>query len=395
MSIEIREHTIEGWKEFAAKAGFVPDPMILRAGEVFVNGNSGVKGLGQSNLDVWAALQENIAGLSDFFDLVATRDRIPLIDYRYTFDMETVTRPLEELLGDKALSVTIDYAPYEVVKQGAFNSLKRVDLPRIQAFGGQLIELNSLRHDWKPKIDDYKGEESWLSHIEELDADTRRAAQFLLGGFIFSGFAQASGTDHYIQPKRSRFFLSLTAAPKVVGLINHNAEQRVFDEALEGLNGTTAVVHKLNSLPPVLPYLIANAPPSATAPDLLKLALAFRETADGKRYCAAAKVLRSDGIAARRTEDQGLAAREESVKMLKPFSRLAEDDGGFRVEASVGAEGPKVALSKELRIPAWLRLWWNDLCPFGGIRKTFRRMWMVAESYQQFERQIRDIWGRS
>ena len=81
--------------------------------------------------------------------------------------------------------------------------------------------------------------------------------------------------------------------------------------------------------------------------------------------------------------------------MLKPFSRLAEDNGGFHVEVSVGMEGPKVALSKELHLPAWLRLWWNDHSPFGGMQKTFRRMWMDAESYQQFEKQVREIWGRS
>jgi hypothetical protein len=40
MSIEIREHSFEAWREFANKTGFVPDPMILRAGEVFVNGLS-------------------------------------------------------------------------------------------------------------------------------------------------------------------------------------------------------------------------------------------------------------------------------------------------------------------------------------------------------------------
>jgi hypothetical protein len=161
------------------------------------------------------------------------------------------------------------------------------------------------------------------------------------------------------------------------------------------LNGTTAVVHKLNSLPPVLPYLIAKAPPRATAQDLLRLALAFPETTDGKRYCAAARAIRSDGVPARRIEGHALVAREEAIKMLKPFSGLAEDDGGFHVEVSVGADGPKAILSKDLRLPVWLRIWWNDLCPFGGIRKTFRRMWMVAESYHQFERQIREIWGRS
>jgi hypothetical protein len=215
MSIEIREHSIKGWREFSQKAGFVPDPMILRTGEVFVNGLSGAEALGRPDVDVWAALQDNIAGLSDFFDLVVTRERIPLIDYRYTFDVETVPRPLEELLGNKALPVTIDHGPYDIVKQGAFDSLKRVEVTQIRAFGSQLCELNSLRYDWRPKLSDYRGEESWLSRVSELDDNTRLAAQFLLGGFIFSGFAQASGTDHYIQPKRSRFFLSLTAGAQV------------------------------------------------------------------------------------------------------------------------------------------------------------------------------------
>jgi hypothetical protein len=395
MAIEIREHSFEGWHEFASKAGFVPDPMILRAGEVFVNGLSGTKALGQPDLNVWAALQENIAGLSDFFDLVVTRDRIPLIDYDYTFDVDSVARPLKELLGAKALPVTIGYEPYNVVKRGAFNSLRRIELPRVQAFGSQLRELDSLRYDWQPKLRDYQGEESWLSHVDVLNDDTCRAARFLLGGFIFSGFAQASGTDHYIQPKRSRFFLSLTAAPKVIGQIGHDVEQQIFDEALEELNGTTAVVHRLDGLPPVLPYLIAKAGPRATAPDILKFALAFPETTDGKRYCAAAADLRKDGVQAQTAKDAAFVAREEALKMLKPFSRLAEHNGGFHVEVSVGMEGPKAALSRELHLPAWLRLWWNDQSPFGGVQKTFRRMWMAAESYQRFEKQIREIWGRS
>src|SRR5688572_5853226 len=234
MSIEIREHSFDGWREFATEAGFVPDPMILRTGEVFVNGLSGTKVLGKSDLDVWAAIQENIAGLSDFFDLVVTRDRIPLINYRYTFDMDSVEWPLEKLLDKKALPVTIDYTPYDTVKKGAYNSLRRIELGRVQAFGNQLRELDSLRYDWQPTLEDYQGEESWLSNAQSLDDATQRAARFLLGGFIFSGFAQASGTDHYIQPKRSRFFLSLTAAPEILGRIGHEVEQPIFDGALRG-----------------------------------------------------------------------------------------------------------------------------------------------------------------
>jgi hypothetical protein len=395
MPIEIREHSFDGWREFAAKAGYVPDPMILRAGEVFVNGLSGTRALGRSDLDVWAAIQENIAGLSDFFDLVVTRDRIPLIDYRYTFDMNSVERPLEDLLDKKALPVTIDYAPYDLVKRGAFNALRRVEPGRVRAFGDQLRELDSLRYDWQPKLEDYQGEKSWFSNVHGLDDATQRAARFLLGGFIFSGFAQASGTDHYIQPKRSRFFLSLTASRTVLGQIGHDVEQPIFDEAVEELTGTTATVHRLGGLPPVLPYLIAKAAPDINAADLLRLALEFPETPDGKRYCAAAATLRQDGFQARKTQDAALAAREEAIKRLKPFSKLAEHDGGFHVEMSFGMEGPQVALSKDVHLPGWLRLWWNDNTPWGRLQKTFRRMWMTAEGFDRFERQIREIWGRS
>jgi hypothetical protein len=395
MSIQIDEHSLKGWQQFSSQAGFVPDPMILRTGEVFLNGLTGSNALGRLDLDVWAALKDNIAGLTDFFDLVVTRDRIPLIDYNYTFDKDTVAQPLERLLESKALPVTIGYIPYGIVKQGAFNSLKGIDLPRVQAFGRQLTELDSLRYDWQPKLEDYRGPESWLSHAAELDEDTIRAAKFLLGGFIFSGFAQASETEHYIQPKRSRFFLSLTAAPNLMGQLTHDDEQPIFDAAIEGLEQTMATVHKLDGLPPVLPYLIAKAPANATAPDILKLALEFPQTTDGKRYCEAAAAVRGDGVQAVHAKDAALAARKEAIALLRPFTQLAEHDGGFKVEASVGMEGPKASLSKELRPPAWLQLWWNDHTPFGGIRKTFRRMWIAKESYDRFEKQIHDIWARS
>jgi hypothetical protein len=54
-----------------------------------------------------------------------------------------------------------------------------------------------------------------------------------------------------------------------------------------------------------------------------------------------------------------------------------------------------MAVSKTLHAPAWLQIWWNDQTPFGGLRKTFRRMWMAKESYQNLETQVHDIWARS
>jgi len=189
--------------------------------------------------------------------------------------------------------------------------------------------------------------------------------------------------------------LSLTAAQKTLGQIGHDVEQPIFNEALDGLKGTTASVRRLDGLPPVLPYLIAKASPAVTAIELLQLALAFPDTPDGRLYCGAVAVLRQDGVEAHQMRDQAVAARDEAINMLKPFTTFAEHDGGFRVEASLGTDGPKLAISKELSAPGWLRVWWNDHTPWGGIRKTFRRMWMASASYEQFERQIRDIWVRS
>ena len=74
--------------------GFVPDPMILRTGRVFLNGARGTHVLERSDFDVWEALQQNIGGLLDFFDMVVTREVIPLINYGDTFDRMKIIAPL-------------------------------------------------------------------------------------------------------------------------------------------------------------------------------------------------------------------------------------------------------------------------------------------------------------
>jgi hypothetical protein len=39
-ALRIDDHSLAGWSSYAQKFGFVPDPMILRAGEIFLNGAS-------------------------------------------------------------------------------------------------------------------------------------------------------------------------------------------------------------------------------------------------------------------------------------------------------------------------------------------------------------------
>jgi hypothetical protein len=394
MTLHVTEHSVAGWQAFKEAASFVPDPMILRAGEVFANGAKGAKALGVADMEVMAALRDNIGGLIEFFDLVVAYDQVPLIDYQYTFDPDSVPVQIAALLGDKALPVTIGYQAYESIKRGALQSLAATDLSRIAKFGHQLAELNALRYQWKPSLEGGT-REGWLAQSASLDPPTRLAAEFLLGGLIFSGFAQASWLDHIIQPKRSRFYLALTATPATAGGVTHEEEEAVFAAAEQGLHGTTASARRLDSLPPVLPYLLAKAPGTVTAADLLKRALDFANTKDGDNYRKAAALIRGDGLQAAKTADSAKAARVQAQALLAPFSKLAGREGGLKVEASAGSDGLKLSASKTLYAPGWLSSWWNEHTPFGGLRKTFRRMWLAAESYEALERRLIEAWAQS
>jgi hypothetical protein len=61
----------------------------------------------------------------------------------------------------------------------------------------------------------------------------------------------------------------------------------------------------------------------------------------------------------------------------------------------VELNGPSVSVKKTLTPPAWLKLWWNEHVPFGGLRKVFRRMWLTAESFEKLERDLIAAWERS
>jgi hypothetical protein len=151
---------------------------------------------------------------------------------------------------------------------------------------------------------------------------TKTVAQFVLGGFIFSVFAQASGTTHYIQPKRACFFLGLTAAREQAGWFSHQDEDAIFAVAADWLRGTKAELGAAVAVPPVLPYLLAQGEPSDVRV-LLDRALAFRKSDEGGRYRKAVDDIRADGVKARRAED---LLKQERDKALA-FSRAVQQAG--------------------------------------------------------------------
>ena len=222
----------------------------------------------------------------------------------------------------------------------------------------------------------------------------------MLGGFIFSGFAQASGSTHYIQPKRARFFLGVTAAADQAGDFGNQQEDEIFAVAAARLAGTDAAVRNTDPVPPVLPYLFKDGEPRDVK-ELLERAKTFRDSVEGQTYRRVVNEIRADGVQARRVEDAVRLARETALAFLAPYSKLQADRSrSLDVELSVHTEGlpfvqAEAKTSVRLRIPTWLRLWWNDRVPFGGVQKTLRRMWMTAESYNDLSSKLERVWSRS
>jgi hypothetical protein len=118
----------------------------------------------------------------------------------------------------------------------------------------------------------------------------------------------------------------------------------------------------------------------------------FANSEDGKAYREFARRLESDGIAAQRAEDLVDDQHKKALELLKPYSRI--DPGKSRsleIKADVMGVGAGIG---GIGIPVWLRVWWNDHIPFGGIRKSLRRMWMEAESYRDFSGRLRALWAK-
>jgi hypothetical protein len=110
--------------------------------------------------------------------------------------------------------------------------------------------------------------------------------------------------------------------------------------------------------------------------------------------------IRADGIQARRAEDMIKQERDKALAFLAPYSKLdAERSRSLEIKLSAETVGLPVKFSGEttakIGVPNWLRVWWNDNVPFGGMRKTLRRMWMAGDSYQDLSGRLRNLWAKS
>src|SRR5258708_7159351 len=96
-----------------ANIDWVPDPMVLRAAELFSAGQElCVKNLKLDAELTWKAIEKNIDGTLAFFHALMTRDRIPFIDYEATYESFF----LYKKLGPIALEVHPGRDVYDRIK---------------------------------------------------------------------------------------------------------------------------------------------------------------------------------------------------------------------------------------------------------------------------------------
>jgi len=149
---------------------------------------------------MWSAISSNIGSLCTFFDTLILEERLPMYDYDMTFppDLETGKYTLVKLCNDDEevlVPVAVRDQAYQKMKQAAVAVLDNLpDIPEATATDIH-NELSAFDWEWRPDL--WRSEKTGDNQQRVLDA-------FRYGGILFSGYAQRTGTEHILQPKRAR-----------------------------------------------------------------------------------------------------------------------------------------------------------------------------------------------
>jgi len=257
------------WTAISKIGGPVVDPMILRCGELFLRGAKAA----QDPNAAWDLMTRNIHALGTFFDHIILDAQIPVFNYGATyepgqnFDLRTLSRvnEQEEILVD----VDVSYGAYQQAKAAALAELKKlydgrvpgVDFQQAQSILG---ELTTSGYAWYPNLGD----------LDLPSEDERRLAAYILGGLIFGYYAQLAGTDHLMQPKRTRLFLALS--------LNKDTRRSAEDYLFANLGTLTGrPVADIPYTPTFFPLLLAQ---SAGPAEMLNNALLLRHSPEVADY---------------------------------------------------------------------------------------------------------------
>ena len=374
----------QGWSAFSeAKLDVVPDPMVLRTGETFLLGRSGVQRIGLDPEEVWKFIDQNLGSLFAFFDLLMTRDRVPLIEYWHTF-----SSLLPEMLGPLAVPVTVDYTIYDNVRKEVVARLNEIQVLSLDAkFVAEVgEELSAFAWEWRPQVD--------LPHADE---PTLRAAEFLVGGLIFSSYAAAMGADHVVQPRRSRLMLEASAPIGNEALRGRIKESELFSAFKEHCAPVGDVrVEDLTGAPSALALILFENPDLHGTPDVLQEVLKLRDSHSGKRYRNWFQGLRRAWALGQRPKDED-DARDVLAELRRRSGADAGVNDGLKVDvsgkASVGVFGAEVKFKDvPLHLPPWLRGWVVSYLPFKSHRRFLLRLSFAQGRYEDITLHLHRLW---
>ena len=385
-----------------AEIDFVPDPMVLRAAELFLLGKSGV---GETQIngdenDVWDVIDKNIDGIIAFFDILMTRERIPLIDYEATFP----AHHFANLLGDMVVPVHVDGDLYGAVRAEAQEKIRKVNFEALPEpmVSDIASELGTAGYEWYPDPG------------VELEGDQRMAATFLLGGLIFGGYAKTSGADHILQTKRSRLLAEMTVPQDQEPLWGFEKEKQVFERLQKYIARDPGLKARDVRLPPtVLPHLLTEKPRPRAPGELLGRALTLRDSDVGAAYRQWYRTMREAWSDGRHDVDAERIVQDVANELKKRFPNdgeadednkpiwMTEIDVEAEAKAAVGggglpfeAEG-KVKVSKKrigVGIPNSFRNWIIDHLPFNRHRKLLLRISLDQRNYDNLTMGLRKVW---
>jgi hypothetical protein len=372
--------TRNDWLAIAALGGPVVDPMILRCGELFLRGAAGVHDTGAA----WDLLTRNIHALGTFFDRLVLDERIPVFNYADSFDMgqNFDKRALSQVNAKSEILIDVDvrYAAYQEVKSAALEELKK-----LYTGGGASVtpqqaheilgELSTSGYAWYPELGDLA-----LPNDSE-----RRLAAYILGGLVFGAYAQQTGADHLMQPKRSRLFLAIA----LQGDARRTAEEHLFRQ-LDQLVGTTTA--EVPYTPTFFPLLLA----SSTGPaDLLMKALELRDSGEVRDYRAWLRSALTDfDTNGHIPTERGLEVQRiaESIKRSFEGPPVPQVEIKMTVADALGAKPPGVGVN--LTPPAKAAWgWFVEQLPGKRHRKLLARAVVADREYVELDRRIRTVWS--
>ena len=378
----------DDWRDAfgAERLDVIPDPMVMRAADLFIGGKSFAKQAGLDPGEAWKVIQLNLDGLIAFFHMLMTRDRIPLIDYEYTFAQTNF-----DALGE--IAVAIHPPNYQDLKEKAKLKLSTIDLDRIPEdrrvalARGKSEELKEFGYNWFPDPGDrFSGSDKVL-------------ASLLLAGLIFGGYAQISGSDHVLQTSRNMLLLELTQSDDDAPLWGPREEAKLFTR----LNAVVSRDPRLSSLevqlpPTVLPSLVREQPKSPR--HLFEKALELRE--NDKNFIAYRiwhKQLRETwaiGAHNDELEKDVVDVCKELTKRYPPGKDPVDTPAvwsreiGLKVGAELGVEADlgKVTVS----FPNWVRNWLVEGIRFRSHRKILLQLALAQLNSNYLLKGLKRLW---